>query len=278
MAPAGDARRRRDRARGACRLRLRRLRARDRQAHESAAAPARGSDSRATLRLAGAREEAGQRLVEAGSSLGRVPAPGSTARSASSSLEHVADRVERLVVRAGDDELRERCGARGRPAGSRASQGPRSAMSVRAPCSSAGGRGDGGSKAEPTEREERAQERLRVSVGPSRHQLDRAAPRTLRRRDDRARPKSPAARSRSASRRVRPARCREERDHAAVGVADRGGRRARAARPRAGVLLEVDPLDRRAGREAGPVQDDELIACGQRPLRAPRRRAVGTLP
>ena len=84
-------------------------------------------------------------------------------------LEHVTDGVERGVVIAGDDE-----GGKGAVASSssgiRASQGSRSAISVRAPCSSSGGRGDGSAADEPTKPRKPRRNASGSPVGPSRHQ------------------------------------------------------------------------------------------------------------
>ena len=57
-----------------------------------------------------------------------------------------------------------------RPSGISASHGPRSTSSARAPCSSSGGSGEGGSKRRADGREESPQEHLRIVGRPGRIQ------------------------------------------------------------------------------------------------------------
>ena len=49
-------------------------------------------------------------------------------------------------------------------------------------------------------------------------------------------------------------------------------------RDEVGVRLEVDPLDRRVRREPGALDDEELEALGERPLRAPGRTPAEDAP
>ena len=113
-----------------------------------------------------------------------------------------------------------RSSAARRSSGISASHGPRSCTSARAPCSSAGGSGEGGSKSEPTEARNARRNASGSSRGPSRQR--RGA--SLRERGD-GRVVERDARARRLDHGQRrelgpaPRRC-EERDHAAVGVAD----------------------------------------------------------
>ena len=70
------------------------------------------------------------------------------------------------------------------------------------------------------------------------------------------------------------ARGGEEADDPAVGVAAEMVATLQQRREPAGVGLEVDALGRRAAREAGPVEDDEVEPLPELALAAPRRRAV----
>ena len=65
-------------------------------------------------------------------------------------------------------------------------------------------------------------------------------------------------------------RC-QQRDHAAVGVADEVGAAPDPFCDEKGVLVEVDPLDRRIRGEARPLHDLQLELVAERSLAAPRR-------
>jgi hypothetical protein len=66
----------------------------------------------------------------------------------------------------------------------------------------------------------------------------------------------------------------EERDHAAVRMPDEMRPRLDVSLEPHRLLLEVDPLDVRAGREAAPVRDHELEALRERALPCPGHVAV----
>ena len=125
VASVGDARRRRDRARRAGLLGLRRLPARDRQAREPARTGAAGRGTASgrrgarcpqdgltagdPLRNGGSLHELRVPLVEVRMALRVVAVAGEDEPlRIEASHEHVADRVESVVMCAGDDELRER--------------------------------------------------------------------------------------------------------------------------------------------------------------------------
>ena len=168
----------------------------------------------------------------------------------------------------GDDELGERQ-RRSAESGIVASWGGRSAISVRAPCSSAGGSGEGGSKVEPTARRNTAE----VGLGVARAMRRATRPHLGRRH----RPSGSRARRRgtggsitvSELKRGEPG-CGEQGDHAAVGVAGEVVAGLEPRRNPRGVLLEIDALDRRPRREPGSLQHEESKASGERLLSAPR--------
>src|SRR5262249_23110044 len=68
--------------------------------------------------------------------------------------------------------------------------------------------------------------------------------------------------------------CGEERDHAAVGVADQVCPRLDQLLEPGSLVLVVDALDARAGRKAPPGRGHELEAVGEGALRAPGGVAV----
>ena len=76
----------------------------------------------------------------------------------------------------------------------------------------------------------------------------------------------------------RPARRREQRDDAAVRVPDEVVAVAQLGRNVVGLLLEVDPLERRAGRVAAPREEDALEPVLQRRCSAHVDSALPTLP
>jgi hypothetical protein len=91
----------------------------------------------------GSAEESLEPLVEAGRPLDRVAgSPQHRAVCAEALLEHVADGLEGVAVRAGHDELRKRRG-RQLDEGDLRSHGPRSAISARTDRSISGVSGDG---------------------------------------------------------------------------------------------------------------------------------------
>ena len=164
--------------------------------------------------------------------------------------EHVADRVERGEMGAGDDELREPgCGEGVQvdlriPDAALDDQGARSLLERRR---QGGGRYEIGAD----EGEEAAQERFRI-VGRARlPPLDA----TLDERVDDGVPPGDVHRRRldhgQRPDRIRNGGCREQRDHAAVGVTDEVGAVADRLGDESGVVVEVDVLDRRIRREPG---------------------------
>ena len=70
------------------------------------------------------------------------------------------------------------------------------------------------------------------------------------------------------------ARSCEERDHAAIRMPDEMRSRLDALLEPHSLVLEVDALDVRAGREAAPVRRHEIEALLEGPLRGPRDIAV----
>ena len=124
-------------------LDLHRLPARDRQAREPACAPPppRGG-APAAQRLVGPVQELGERIVEARPGVRAVAAAAQDeALGVEPLLEHVTGALERGMVVARHDELRERLFE---PVeGDHGPVGRRSIISIRAPCSRSGGSGSG---------------------------------------------------------------------------------------------------------------------------------------
>ena len=77
---------------------------------------------------------------------------------------------------------------------------------------------------------------------------------------------------------LRPPRRGEERDHAAVRVPDEVRARLEELVEPGRLVLEVDRLDVRAGREAAPVRDDELEALASGRCAAQVASPLTTLP
>ena len=193
-------------------------------------------------------------------------------------LERVADRVERGVVGARDDERRERRARASRSSGISASQGPRSAISARAPRSSAGGSGEGGSKPEPTAARKPRRNASGSSRGPSRQKL--APPRA----NAATAGSSSATLVQGGSITVSDAEALadrgggEERDHAPVGVADQVVARLRRVRATQAACSSKSTRGTRpagTGGESRPLQHDELgFGAHRAPLLAPRAAAA----
>ena len=213
--------------------------------------------------------------MNAGSSWGLWPCPGTTRRSAPSALlERVADRVEGRMVRARDDERGEvqRGEALQRDLGL-----PRPALVQQRPRAALERRRERRGRLEVRSHrdEERAQERLGVAARP----VAPEAGASLRERGHR-RVVERDARARRLDHRQRrelgPAlrRC-QERDHAPVGVADQVVAGLQPRRDPGGMALEVDRVVLLVA-EPRPLEDDELGRRGvdRAPLLAPGRAAA----
>ena len=191
-------------------------------------------------------------------------------------LEDVADRVERRVVRARDDELRER---RRRERVERDLGLPRATLDRRAPARPArapAGAVRAGRTREPTAAQEPAQERLGVA-----RRARRVERRTRRRRTRRPPgcPRRPRRRRLDHGQRAEPLGPRrrgEQRDDAAVRVPDEvvAGLEQVGDEPR--VRLEVDAIDRRIRREAGTVERRRARTARRAAAAPPRSRARPT--
>ena len=164
---------------------------------------------------------------------------------------------------------------RARPAGSPPPTALARATSARAPCSSSGGSGDGGSNVDPTARGSRAGTPPgRPRAG--RPQLRAPAPNSSAAGLPRATPRARRLDHRQRRDALRALGAREQRDDAAVGVAHEVVAGLAARRDPDGASARSRPLDRRVPAETpaarGPRSSNS--SPSSRTLRAPRHRAA----
>ena len=180
-------------------------------------------------------------------------------------LQDVADRVERRVVGAGDDELRERRGGERLERDVRLGRTPLADERAGALLElrrERGGRMEVGADGD----EEHVEERLRVVLRSALPQLLRAGREGVDRGIAGRDPGRGRLDHRERRHDLRASRRRQKRDHAAVRMADEVVAGLERVGHELGVGLEVHALDRRVGRKPGPVEDDELEPLLQRAL------------
>ena len=224
-----------------------------------------------TTRLYGISDEGGQLSVEVGMALHGVSESFEhCALRIELLLQHVADRIERWMVRPGHDQLRKgRCGQcveryLGLPWAAFDGKCLRALLEL-------GRQRRGWIERGANRRQEPPQKRLGV-VGPTaRVELDPACRERRGGRIVECNSSRGRFDDRERSGQLRPQPCGEERDHAPIRMPDQVISRAEQACDEMRVLLEIDAIDRRIGRKAGSVDDQELELLAQRKLPTPGR-------
>jgi len=154
-----------------------------------------------------------------------------------------------------------------------ASHGARSTIIARTDSSTSGGSGEGALKSAPTRS---TNARRKSSGGRSVGHSGASSPTSSATAGcSGATPKAGGSGHRERSQVGRP--CREERHDPAVGVADEMVSRLEHLQQLSSLDVEVDPLERRVRRIAGPSRHDERVALGKRTLRGPARVAAGSV-
>jgi hypothetical protein len=220
-----------------------------------------------------ATEEVDEQVVEARDTLDRMACTRQErALRVQSILEHVADGLERGAVPTGDDELRERrCGQSvegdlGLPRSALAHHRPHRGLDL-------GRKGGRGVVLGADSLDEGAQELLGREVG--RPQWLELGNRGL---NGRVSPRDTEGWRLENRQRAQIRRRRGEQGHdASVRVADEVVARLEYPQELLGLVLEIDPCERRIGRISASGRHDERVALCQRALRGPAHAAAGAV-